>query len=195
MTSMCGKSFPSFARHVCRTRESCSEQYHYMTGKPIRKDVTPEEAEMHVNKYDIIFLTERFNQGLVVLHLKFGFPFMVLPYMLANHNTKTPYPNIPAYLKKSLLKNELQPDHMIYEAASKKMDEHIKSIGEDVFYSTLDLINGINKIVSVECKDKMDRNDCLETDPHILHGVSCYVSFFFLYVQSFLYSAQILENE
>lgn len=180
---MCGKTFPSFVRHICKTMVTCSEQHHYMVGKPA-KILTPEEADMHVGQFDLVFLTEKFNHGLVILHLKFGFPFMVLPYMLANHNTKVPYPNVPVYLKKSLLKNELQPDHMLYEAAAKRLELHIQSIGEDIFYSTLETLNEINKIVSVDCKGKDDRSDCLETDPHIMHGVACYVSFFLFYLHS-----------
>ncbi len=112
------------------------------------------------------------DEGLVLLHLKYGFPFNMLPYMVSNSNLDVPMPVIDPKFKEKVMTHTMQPDVLIYKLAKEKLIKQISEFPKATFVSLLSKLKELNKKVTRICKYR--RNNCLTADPGIVSASSCY---------------------
>lgn len=168
------KNFEKFAEHNCGKESSwCNQLHYYLKAQyPNKIPISEGEAQELLNPFDAIITLDMMDEGLILLHMKYGFPFNMLPYMVSNSNLDVPMPAIDPKFKQKIMTHTMQPDVLIYRLAKERLIKQISDLPKDIFDSLLSKLKELNKKVTQICKYR--RNNCLTTDPGVVSSSSCY---------------------
>ncbi len=168
--NVCNRTFEKYLVPE-KGHDPLNTQIRFVTGS-IAEEFENFDANLLMNVYNLAFLTERFDESLAVLYIRFGFPWKVIPYTVSNQNLETSFPDI-SNSTRDLIYEKLAYEKELYDTASKLLDNHIAAIGNEIFLPILTLLKETNKRVFDECKLKERVGDCIFYDPYRQIGDSC----------------------
>ena len=121
--------------------------------------------------FDFIVILEMLEESLVLLHLRYGIPFKLLPHINANAN-KGKLPRISDKIRTASLAR-MQPDVVLYHAAADRLRQEISALPDrKLFEDKLAKLRAVQAQVSQLCTDRWGK--CLTSDPGLVSEGSCY---------------------
>jgi len=149
----------------------CSQQYHYIAGD--RRG----GAAAVVDRFNVVLLLDRLDEGLALLRALHGFPFETLPYLSTNKNTAVEKVDIPPALKQRAVSQLLKLDYEVYNAARAKLDRVIGKLDaaqKSLFEQTLRDLERANLAASKLCADRRTEECLASPRTGAFHSGACY---------------------
>ncbi|KAH9258163.1 hypothetical protein BASA81_003747 [Batrachochytrium salamandrivorans] len=110
----------SYVTKACTGKHACNEQKRYM-------GIAFAKLKTIIDSYDLIMISDRFDESLVVAAVLYGLPLRALPYL--NRNTNKVIPQ-PIYTKADLsfIQSHIKYDLTLYHLAVVKLDYKIANM-------------------------------------------------------------------
>jgi hypothetical protein len=131
-----------------------------------------------VKLYDLILVTEAFDESLVVLHYDHGVPLAALPYLVSNQDKSAPMPHFSSEAKRRILERGLSNDVSLYNNAKARLLKRVEELNASTqgqFGLVLARLTRAHALAQQQCSgpDTMDENDCIVTHHLIKKTESC----------------------
>ena len=175
---LCGRGFEDYTKHLCSSvRLTCSAQFEYMHGRIMQdslRKLQPSSANNILNQFDFVLILERFEESLIVLHKVYGFPFRVLPSLVANKDDQVPVP-VKDLRDWAANFGGMGRDALLYKRARKRLQEAIDRIPADEFADAVQRLKDANQRAKQLCHpDRIGNStDCLTESSRLQKKLGC----------------------